>query len=397
MEDNKVYLPFRWALDNIPGVRRKNRDECTQMAENAKFLLKLRNIQQEVKSDCITALNKSGCHLISLYAGSGKTLLSVYLACKIGLKTLVICHRIGLIEQWIEEIGKSTENIVCSIIRPLPPKNTKKAHNLNADFLFVNAQNMGKIGREAFNDVGLVIIDEIHSIMAEKLSECLYYVSPRFLVGLSATMYRPDGLDGLLDFYFGVENKTYRKLYHPHIVYKISTDIEFEEDSRTQWNALITSQATNETRNNFILNIITSFKERYFMVLCQRVEQASYIHSKLITLGEKSSLYVKNITTYDRNSRIIVASISKGGVGFSYEKLDSLIIASDCISDETEEYMIQYLARVFRREDVNPIVFDIVDSHNTLKKHFAVRKRVYQKSGGIIKDFYKDYPEFNKI
>ena len=52
-----------------------------------------------------------------------------------------------------------------------------------------------------------------------------------------------------------------------------------------------------------------------------------------------------------------------------------------------EEYFIQYLARVMRTEEVEPIVFDLVDNHKGLKKHFSQRKKVYLKAGGTIKNY----------
>jgi hypothetical protein len=92
----------------------------------------------------------------------------------------------------------------------------------------------------------------------------------------------------------------------------------------------------------------------------------------------------EDTNTFDKESRIIVASLQKCGVGFSHDILDSLIIASDM-----EEYFIQYLARVMRTEEVEPIVFDLVDNHPSLKKHFGHRKKVYTKAGGVIKDYKK--------
>ena len=74
----------------------------------------------------------------------------------------------------------------------------------------------------------------------------------------------------------------------------------------------------------------------------------------------------EDTNTFDKDSRIIAASLQKCGVGFSHDILDSLIIASDM-----EEYFIQYLARVMRTEEVEPIVFDLVDNHPSLKKHFG--------------------------
>jgi len=397
IENEKLYIPFQWALQNIPGIQRKKKENCDKMNPEVKFIAELRETQKSIKGDCINALNKYGSHLLSLYVGAGKTITAIYLACKIGLKTLIICNRVGLIEQWVEEIKSFTVNSTCSIIKPLP-QNSKKKLNTEVDFLLVNAENMKKFDESIFSNIGLCIVDEIHSIMAEKLSECLYHVSPRYLFGLSATPYRPDGLDKLLDFYFGEGNKTVKELYHPHVVYKINTTIEFEEDSK-QWNSLLTSQCNNEVRNTFIVNLTKYLKDKCILILCKRVDQASYIYEKLNELGEVISLLTGNNNEYDKNSRVIVASIQKVGMGFSYKKLDTLILASDVISGDTEEYFVQYIGRIMRREDVNPVIFDIVDDHPVLKRHFSVRKRVYLKTGGVVKDFYKEqeFSTFEKI
>jgi len=381
LTQDKVYLPFRWCLENVPGTQRVERSSLTPIRTT--FTTTLRGIQNQIKDECISYLNKKGCSLISLYPGAGKTCLSIYLASKIGLKTLVVCHRLVLIEQWKQAIERFIEKPSIGIV--------KTAKNVSHDFLLVNAQNVKKIGAEAFKDVGLVIVDEIHAIMAESLSECLYHLSPRYLIGLSATPTRPDGLDGLLDFYFGKDTKISRELYHPHFVYKIETDIEYEEDSKTQWSAMITSQCMHQKRNDLIVDILLYFKDRHFLVLCKRVEQAKYIANKLEEEKENVSVMTEGKNDFDKTSRIIVASVQKCGVGFSHDVLDALILASD-----VEEYFIQYLARVMRTEEVKPIVFDLVDAHRSLKTHFSHRKKVYTKAGGVIKDFYKEWPDFKK-
>ena len=381
-------LPFRWALDNLP-VERPSRDRLAPI--DYTFNTTLRSVQLAIRDDCLSRLNRRGCVLISLYPGAGKTALSIYLASRIRLKTLIICHRIVLIEQWQHAISRFVESPRIGFVKTQRSAEKLKA-SLDNDFLLVNAQNVKSFGREAFQDVGLVIVDEIHAILAESLAECLHHLSPRYLIGLSATPERPDGMDALLDFYFGRENRIVRELCHPHLVYRIDTSIEYEEDSKTQWSALITSQCMNQARNDLMVEIIRSFADRHFLVLCKRVDQARYIATRLEEHKESVSLMVESTNTFDPSSRIIISNVQKVGVGFSHDVLDALIVAADM-----EEYFIQYLARVMRREDVKPIVFDFVDPHRTLKKHFSERKKVYTKAGGVITDFYKEFPAFRRI
>ena len=142
------------------------------------------------------------------------------------------------------------------------------------DFLkIINAINVPKMGFNFFRDIGLLIIDECHQIMAESLSKCMQYILPRYVVGLSATPYRPDGLDILLELYFG-KNKIVRELYRKHIAFKVDTGfepkIEKTAQGRLNWNSVIKSQSENEERNNLIIDIICKFPKRNFLVLSKR-------------------------------------------------------------------------------------------------------------------------------
>jgi len=388
-DKTKGYIPFDWSLKNINNAKRPNRSEFSSI--NVKFNTTLREGQKQVKEEAISALNKRGSIMLALYPGFGKTSLSIFLSSKIGLKTLIICHRIILLNQWEEAIKRFIDDAKVCLVKPgMSNKKIKEAEE--SQFLLVNAQNVKTLGEDFFKNigVGLVIVDEIHLILCESLSECLGYLCPRYLIGLSATPYRADGLDKLLDFYFGEENKIIRELYHPHIVYKIDTRIKFEEDSK-DWNALITEQSSHEKRNKFIVDIILHFKDRHFLVLCKRIEQSKTIFNYLQEEKENVSLIAEDNNKFDKDSRIIVATTGKAGVGFSVDSIDSLILASDI-----QSYFEQYMCRCIRREDVSPIIFDLVDDDKALKRHFTERKKVYEKAGGVIHSFNKQFPELMK-
>lgn len=387
-DQTKAYLPFDWALQNIKNVKRPSREQFT--AINVKFNTSLREGQKQVKEEAISALNKRCSIMLALYPGFGKTSLSIFLSSKIGLKTLIICHRIILLNQWEEAIKRFIDDAKVCLVKPgMSNKKIKEAEE--SQFLLVNAQNVKTLSEDFFKNlgVGLVIVDEIHLILCESLSECLGYLCPRYLIGLSASPYRADGMDKLLDFYFG-EEKIVRELYHPHIVYKIDTRIKYEEDSK-DWNALITEQSSHEKRNKFIVDIILHFKDRNFLVLCKRIEQSKTIFNYLQEEKENVSLIAEDNNKFDKDSRIIVATTGKAGVGFSVDSIDSLILASDI-----QSYFEQYMCRCIRREDVSPIIFDLVDDDKALKRHFTERKKVYEKAGGVIHSFNKQFPELMK-
>jgi superfamily II DNA or RNA helicase len=92
---------------------------------------------------------------------------------------------------------------------------------------------------------------------------------------------------------------------------------------------------------------------------------------------------------YNKDARILVATGSKAGTGFDHAKMDMLILASDA-----ESLYDQYLGRVMRRQDTCPIIVDIVDNFSVFTKHYNTRMISYTKTGGEVKDFYQNFPEF---
>lgn len=376
IENDDVYIPLRYALDNVDC---KVRERSSFKTINVKFTGELRKGQKEVKDEAIGILNSQKTCILALCTGYGKSSLSVYLATKIKLKTLILCHRIILVEQWKATIERFTPNAKVQILK------SKTKVDPNCDFYIVNAQNLSKIGRDKVDDCGLVIVDEIHTFCTKNLIESLLYCHPRYLLGLSATPYRSDGMDKLLDVYFG-DKKIYRSLNREHIVYRVDTKIVPETrigvTGKLDWNSVIESQTTNVERNEMIVKIACKFSDRYILILSKRIDQANYLVDRLNEEGQSVTSIIGTNNKYDPDARIVVATSQKCGVGFSHDILDMLILASD-----VEEYFIQYLGRVIRTEEVKPIVFDFVDDHPTLKRHFATRKAIYLEAGGKIEKY----------
>lgn len=372
---DNINLPFSYSLSNL-NMKRRTRDYFPIM--DIKFEGILRSEQEDVKKEALIYLSKTGSIIISLGTGGGKTITAINLACDIKLKTLVIVNKIVLINQWEESIKKFTPS--AKILKITNNKIIKLDNDY--DFYIINAMNIEKKPRGFFNDIGLVIADEVHNIMAELLSKSLYHIYPRYLIGLSATPYRTDGLQPLLDFFFG-ENKIIRLLMREHTVYKVNTgfvpEFELTDNGKVNWGTLINSQANDKDRNELIINIAKQFNTRNILIMSKRIEQSEYIYSRLVEEGESVTNLIGKKQDFDKEARILVATVTKTGTGFDHPKMDCLILASDL-----ENYFIQILGRVLRRPDVKPIVFDLVDKNPILDKHYRTRKKVYEDIGGTI-------------
>ena len=371
-EGDHVYLPFSYST-KYPRPQRKDLPE-----QEFKFSGSLRGEQKIVKDEAMTRLNSHGSVLISCYPGYGKTCMAIYIASKIKLKTIVLCNRIVLINQW-----KSSINSFCpqATVQILSAKSVME----DCDFYIINAANVQKHSRDFYKEIGLVILDEIHLLMAEKMSHCMRYLIPRYVIGLSATPYRMDGLNVLMDMYAGTY-KIVRKLFRKHTVYRVDTgfkpEVKLNRMGKVDWGSVLESQCGNTERNELIINIIKKFSDRVFIVLCKRVVQAEYLETRLKEEGQDVTSLIGKNQEYEQKSRILIGTVGKTGVGFDHPRLNALILASD-----VEQYFIQYLGRVFRTQEGEPLIFDLVDEYSLLAKHFKTRTAVYLEHGGVVKKY----------
>lgn len=352
------------------------RPKSTYPTTSFSFSGKLRDYQQDVKKETIQCLNKTGSCILSLHVGWGKSVFAIYLAHKLKLKTLILVNRLVLITQWKSLLNDLCPDLCVQVL------NSKSTIDVKSDVVLSNAQTIPKLNKDMFVSIGTLIVDECHLICAKTLYTAFFSITPRYLVALSATPYRPDGLDALIELYFGT-CRIAKKLYRKHTVYCINTNIKVEYsrtyDGRVDWNSVIQFQSDHERRNRYIVDIITRHSDRYFLVLCKRISQGEYLRTLLQEEQVSVTDLLGNRRTFDSDARVVIATTQKCGVGFSHDKLNALILASD-----VEEYFIQYMGRVFRTPDVEPIIFDLVDQMPTLQKHFSSRKKVYSDCGGII-------------
>lgn len=381
VENDKVVVPFAYGILKLK-IKRPRMAEFSKLNE-FEFVGSLREKQMECKDKVIDNLNKYGTTLLSCYPGFGKTITSIYISSKIGLQTLVIVNRVVLMNQWKDAISKFCPRAIVTILQP--KKKLDETVKQTTDFFIINALNVSKFGSHFFQKTGFIIVDEAHLIMSQVLSQSLRFLFPKYLLGLSATPYRTDGLNILLDLYF-TEHKIIEKLFHPHTVFKVNTNFtpecEYDRNGTLIWTKIIESQSQDKNRNALILDLVSKHKDRTFLILTKRVQQATYLLEQLKLKEEKVDTFMESQTNFDKDCRILLATTSKGGVGFDHDKLDALILACDL-----EDYFIQYLGRVFRRQDTRPIIFDLVDNHPSLKRHFSTRKAIYEESGGKIEKY----------
>jgi superfamily II DNA or RNA helicase len=325
--------------------------------------------------------------LLGDFTVTHNTYYSVYLACKIKLKTMIFIHRIILIDQWKQSIIKACgENTKIQILT------AKTKIDPDMDFYIINILNVMKRNYEDFTHIGLLIADEFHCLCTEKYGKAFRYIFPKYFIGLTATPIRTDQKDRLIELYIGPNNitKPLNVMFNAYLVYsKFMPKVESTDSGQLNWNSVLESQCKNKNLNELIIDLIRHFSTRNILVLCKRKDHATILHESLIKYNVDADTFMGSKVIVNYDCRVLIATYSKSGVGFDHKKLDMLIVAGD-----VEEQFIQYLGRVFRREYHFPIIIDFMHKFRPLKKHTDARCEIYKNSGGQIKRFENYFSDF---
>lgn len=341
----------------------------------------LRAEQIPIVRQAFQLLKRKNRLLLSTHVGFGKTILALYILSELKLKTVIIVNRLVLMDQWVKSIEKVLKGARVCVL----DSKGEAADTDNFDIFIINLVNIHKITSRVCK-IGLVIIDEVHTALSEKMSADLLYFTPKYLIGLTATPYRLDGSQKLFDLFFGTDATIFKPLLRAHTVYKINTGIKIKPSKvastgRVNWDDTLRQQSFNAERNNLITNIVEKFSDKTFLILCKRVQHIEALETLLLSLKISVEAVHGSRRPETAGSRVLIGTVQKLGAGFDRPDINALILACD-----VERYFIQALGRVFRDPAINPIIFDLVDDNEILRRHFAIRRNVYIVAGGTIKE-----------
>lgn len=404
-EGGLLHLPFAWARNNISSIEAKHifsadlvdTDEVggtkggitfgDGSAAVTGFLGKLRTEQEEVRNEAYQNLQETGSTIISAKPGFGKTIVSIELICALNVPTLILVKQTTVANQWIESIAKyaptkrvtklsSKKFELCSDIYIANPVLFKEDNNV---FFF----HRNKL--DVLQKIKFLVVDELHQVVSKKNHKAFFKVSPDYFLGLSATPYRPenDPMTKAISLFFG-DKIVKTPFFKKHTVYIIKTNFspQFKINIFTKqldWNKVLTSQATNVSRNRKIVECLKRFPDRIWLVLVKRVEHAKILNEMLKESGLQSCMLTGTTKVFDKNTKILIGTTCKIGTGFDHSPINSLIVASDCV-----EYFEQFLGRCMRTPTVEPIVVDFEDSFKPLINHLSIRITKYKACGGDI-------------
>lgn len=317
-------------------------------------------------------------------------------ACR--LKCGILAHRGILFDQWMDSFTKFTDAKGQMV-------GTDGVLDPEADYYVFNIAYVHKKWDKKLQtwvpkklgiykgDIGLLIVDEAHMACAAEMSRALLYFNPRLMLALTATPVRKDGMDKVLELYFGAYDKTriIRIATDPFTVYRLPTGIKpaFTRNSfgKKDWNSVITSLVENEDRNKLIVDLIKKFHDFNIIVLTKRKSHCNLLSKMLTHLEITNTVMVGTSKTYDNTARVLLSTYSKLGVGFDDTRLNMLIVA--CSVTEVEQYAGRLRDAVGKKR----VIIDLVDEDSNCLSHWQERRKWYISRNGEVKHYYKEFPK----
>ena len=335
--------------------------------------------QDVIVQQALEQLKDKGMTFLCLGTGLGKTAISIYLSIILGYKTVILTHLDIIKRQWSDEYNNFTNNSVKIQFLNKPQVVLDPA----ADVYIIGIQKCLTIKADDFKHIGTVIIDEAHIATLTAFTQSMFKFKPRYLIGLSATPDRPDGLHNLFGFYFGSPyDFIIRKEKKPFTVYKVQTTFEpvivykrINRKETVDWNIVVNSIEENKYFWQLVVNIVLCHPERKIIVLCNRKILSKGVYQTLLKYHCDAELLIDTKKEWNKNAKILVTSFKKGGVGLNDPLLDMAIIASD-----TKDVR-QYEGRI---RTINNIIYHVVNLYKPFENHYKECEKWYIDKGAKI-------------
>lgn len=326
----------------------------------------------------------------------GKTVTAAAIIARRGVNTLVLVHRTELLKQWQERLqaflGEGKD-----VIGTIGGGKAKPTGKIDIAVM----QSISRLGEvnQLVENYGQVIVDECHHVGATSIDAILKRTKAKYILGLTATPIRRDGLQPIIFMQCGpIRYTAIRSESAPQDLevepYSWSTPVYLPADAGIQdvFRALANDQARTEAiaetvRHAFDLG-------RKVLVLTERTEHLDAIKaaisgasSLLFVLHGRMSKKQRSILVEDLNAlpsdspRILLASGKLVGEGFDHPPLDTLVLAMPVSWKGTLQ---QYAGRLHREHanKTNVRIIDFVDTgHPTLLRMWEKRQRGYKAMG----------------
>ena len=385
--DTHIILPRYYGIENI-GNAESIIPSGIYLSDKVTFDGNLREAtnQPEASKAMLKQLKSTGGGILSLPTGYGKTTVALHILANLGVRTIIFVHKEFLMNQWIDKIKEFIPNANIGRIQG----NITDVIGKDIVVAMLQSVCVKDYSSNIFEGFGFMIIDETHHICTRVFSNVFFKINTKYMLGLSATVERKDGLTKVIEWFIGnvafkilrsnQSNVKVKKVNYKSDIYK--NDFPLMKTGKLCIVEAITTIININDRNDVIVNLICQNKHRNVLVLTDRREHCFEIENRLKKIGQPVGLYIGGLNYKDlkesENCNIIIGTYSLVNEGLDIPKLDTLIMATPKVD------VIQSVGRILREttgKQNNPLIIDIVDNWGCFPQQFIKRKKYYNEAG----------------
>lgn len=404
----KLYIPRFYGVDKF-GIQTYNTIEEGE-AINIEFQGSLRDYQQDVVDAYLRKVSVCGGGLLDIPCGFGKTVMALNILTRLKKKTLIIVHKEFLLNQWVERIEQYIPGARVGKIQG----QTIDTENKDIVIGMLQSLSMKDFPETLFQQFGLTIVDEIHHIAAQVFSRSLFKIVTTYMLGLSATMERKDGLTHVFKKFIGdiaykIDKRGDDKVHIHTIQYDVGMgegngdgdgdNMDREKDDgeyrkvvynfkgQVHYSIMIRKLCEYVPRSEFILRVLQNELEirptQQIMILAHNKSLLKYLYDaietrKIATVGYYVGGMKEHALKETETKQVVIATYAMAEEALDIKTLSALILATP----KTD--VTQAVGRILRMKHEYPIIYDIVDCHDIFQKQYIKRRRFYTKCNYAI-------------
>ena len=401
----KMYIPRYYGIKNYgkPSTYKITDGDDIDLPFNGE----LRDYQINIVNTFMKSADKGdGGGLLEVPCGRGKTICALNIISKIKKKTLVIVHKGFLLNQWIERIEQFLPNARIGKIQG----QVIDIEDKDIVIGMLQSLSMKDYPCEVFSSFGLTVVDEVHHIAAEVFVRSLFKIVTPYVLGLSATMQRKDGLTKVFKMFLGDIIYKEKRDGNDKVIVKAYTFLTNDEDfnevkydyrGNPAYSTMISKLCTYNPRNEYIIKIIIDTlckdENQQLMILAHNKNLLTYFYKGLEHRGFDSiGYYVGGMKEKDlkisETKKIIIATYAMASEALDIKTLTTLVMATP----KTD--VTQSVGRILRTKHIQPLVIDIVDNHDLFQNQWNKRLTYYMKENyQVYHSDSKNYGEYETL
>jgi superfamily II DNA or RNA helicase len=332
---------------------------------------------------------------LSAATGSGKTVMALAMIAQRRQPALVVVHTKELLEQWIDRIGTFL-GIPARKVGIIGGGKKRIGHKISVSLI----QSLFKCASEVAPHIGHLVIDECHRAPSRTFTECVTAFDSRFMLGLSATPWRRDGLSRLIYWHLGDKVHEVDKQALVEAGHVLAADVFWREtsfrptyDPTIEYSRML-SELTQDPERNALIALDVAREAGngggVLLVLSDRKAHCEAIQALLQRQGVDASILTGDLGNGARQDvvealragqvKVLVSTTQLLSEGFDCKELSTLFLTTPI---RFSGRLLQSVGRVLRPAPGKDKarVFDYLDPVGVLQNAARARQREYVKNG----------------